>query len=80
MRLICDESSMATYKFLEVVGGSLSDGVDVINEPGHTEPIQLLVEEVNSQLSWKKNYKYLFCEKFNNVFFYLICIYFTMTK
>ena len=50
MRLICDESSMATYKFLEVVGGSLSDGVDVINKPGHTEPVQLLVEEVNSQL------------------------------
>ena len=69
MRLICDESSMATYKFLEVVGGSLSDGVDVINKPGHTEPVQLLVEEVNSQLPWKKIINTYFVKSLTIYFF-----------
>lgn len=43
------------YQFLEVVCGRFSDGVDVINEPGHAEAVQFFVKEVNSELTynWK---------------------------
>ncbi len=41
------------HQLLQVVGGGLADGVDVIDEPSHAEAVQLLVEELHSELSWK---------------------------
>ncbi len=40
-------------QLLQVVGGGLADGVDVIDEPSHAEAIQLLVEELHAKLAWK---------------------------
>jgi hypothetical protein len=42
------------HQFFEVVGGRFSDGVDVVDEPRHAESVQLLVEELDAQLAWKK--------------------------
>ena len=51
-KYVCNNKSlMVSYQFLQVVGGRFSDGVDVIDEPGHAEAVQLLVEEVDSKLS-----------------------------
>ena len=40
-------------QLLQVVGGGLADGVDVIDEPCHAEAVQLLVEELHPELAWK---------------------------
>ena len=40
-------------QLLQVVGGGLADGVDVIDEPSHAEAVQLLVEELHPELAWK---------------------------
>ena len=40
-----------SHQFFEVVCGGLPDGVDVVDEPGHAQAVQLLVEKVDSKLS-----------------------------
>ena len=42
---------MINYQLLEVVGCGLANGVDVVDEPGHTEAVQFFVKEVDTELS-----------------------------
>jgi hypothetical protein len=40
-----------TDQLLEIVGGRLSDGVHVVDEPGHAQAVEFLVEEVDPELT-----------------------------
>ena len=44
-------SSKLLDELLQVVGSGLADGKDVIDEPSHAEPVQLVVEELHSELT-----------------------------
>ena len=39
------------HELLEVVGGRFADRIHMVDEPCHAEGVQLLVEELNAQLT-----------------------------
>ena len=40
------------HELLKIVGGRLADGINMVDQPGHTEGAQFLIEELHSELAW----------------------------
>ena len=45
------------HQLFEVVSGGLADGKHMVNQPSHAKCVKLLIEKLDSKLTWKKKKK-----------------------
>ena len=40
------------HELLQIVGSSLADGINMVDQPGHAESAQFFIKEFHSKLAW----------------------------
>lgn len=50
------EPHYLSHELLQVVSGRLADGVNMVDQPGHAERAQFLIEELHPELACKQRH------------------------